>query len=66
MKITGAKLLTGGPGKNYVTLKILHDVHHRFVPREAAEFDEREAARYEYNPGSHPVVRLEDGTMWNY
>ena len=24
------------------------------------------AMRYEYTPGSHPVVRLEDGTMWNY
>lgn len=29
-------------------------------------FDEREAARYSYTPGSHPVVRLMDGTMWNY
>lgn len=29
-------------------------------------FDEKEAERYSYNPGSHPIVRLEDGTMWNY
>ena len=30
------------------------------------DFDEKEAARYSYEAGSHPVVRLEDGTMWNY
>jgi len=30
------------------------------------DFDEKEASRYEYTPGSHPVVRLEDGTLWNY
>jgi len=30
------------------------------------DFDESEAAKYEYNPGSHPIVRLEDGTLWNY
>jgi len=30
------------------------------------DFDEAEAARYSYKPGSHPVVRLEDGTVWNY
>jgi len=30
------------------------------------DFDETEAARYEYKAGSHPVVRLQDGTLWNY
>ena len=36
------------------------------APGLGVDFDENEAARYEYEPGSHPVVRLEDGTMWNY
>lgn len=36
------------------------------APGLGVDFDEREAQRYEYAPGSHPVVRLEDGTMWNY
>lgn len=36
------------------------------APGLGVDFDESEAARYEYRPGSHPVVRLEDGTMWNY
>lgn len=36
------------------------------APGLGVDFDEREAARYEYKPGSHPVVRLEDGTLWNY
>ncbi len=36
------------------------------APGLGVEFDENEAERYEYAPGSHPVVRLEDGTMWNY
>lgn len=30
------------------------------------DFDEKEASKYEYEAGSHPIVRLEDGTMWNY
>jgi mannonate dehydratase len=36
------------------------------APGLGVDFDEREAARYSYSPGSHPIVRLEDGTMWNY
>ncbi|MBY6047871.1 D-mannonate dehydratase ManD [Vannielia litorea] len=36
------------------------------APGLGVDFDEAEAARYQYKPGSHPVVRLEDGTMWNY
>lgn len=36
------------------------------APGLGVDFDESEVARYEYQPGSHPVVRLEDGTMWNY
>ena len=30
------------------------------------DFDEKEAETYSYVAGSHPVVRLEDGTLWNY
>ena len=30
------------------------------------DFDENEAKRYSYKPGSHPVVRLQDGTLWDY
>ncbi|MBV2361553.1 D-galactonate dehydratase family protein [Thalassococcus sp. CAU 1522] len=36
------------------------------APGLGVDFDETEAARYSYEPGSHPVVRLPDGTMWNY
>lgn len=35
-------------------------------PGLGVDFDEAEAAQYSYSPGSHPVVRLEDGTLWNY
>lgn len=36
------------------------------APGLGVDFDEAEAKRYRYKPGSHPVVRLEDGTLWNY
>ncbi|WP_298355633.1 D-mannonate dehydratase ManD [uncultured Litoreibacter sp.] len=36
------------------------------APGLGIDFDEGEAKRYSYKPGSHPVVRLEDGTLWNY
>ena len=36
------------------------------APGLGVDFNECEAARYSYVPGSHPVVRLEDGTLWNY
>ncbi|WP_146592433.1 D-mannonate dehydratase ManD [Puniceibacterium confluentis] len=36
------------------------------APGLGMDFDEREASRYEYQPSSHPVTRLEDGTIWNY
>ncbi|MBE3636785.1 D-mannonate dehydratase ManD [Mangrovicoccus algicola] len=36
------------------------------APGLGVDFDEALAARYVYAPGSHPVVRLEDGTMWDY
>jgi len=36
------------------------------APGLGVDFDEKEAKRYSYKPGSHPVVRLEDGTLWNY
>ncbi|KUF12311.1 D-mannonate dehydratase ManD [Pseudoponticoccus marisrubri] len=41
-------------------------VHVSDAPGLGVDFDEGEAARFEYQPGSHPVVRLTDGTMWNY
>jgi len=36
------------------------------APGLGVDFDEKEAERYGYVAGSHPVVRLEDGTLWNY
>ncbi len=36
------------------------------APGLGVDFSEDEAAKYSYKPGSHPVVRLEDGTVWNY
>ncbi|MFD0979544.1 D-mannonate dehydratase ManD [Tropicimonas aquimaris] len=36
------------------------------APGLGIDFDEKEAARYSYKPGSLPVARLEDGTLWNY
>ena len=36
------------------------------APGLGVDFDEKEAARYEYKPGTHPVVRLQDGMLWNY
>ncbi|MGI9265176.1 MAG: D-mannonate dehydratase ManD [Gammaproteobacteria bacterium] len=36
------------------------------TPGLGVDFDEVEAERYSYERGYHPVVRLEDGTMWNY
>ncbi len=42
---------------------------HFFVsdaPGLGVDFDETEAENYSYKPGSHPVVRLQDGTLWNY
>ncbi|WP_323767046.1 D-mannonate dehydratase ManD [Marinovum sp.] len=41
-------------------------VHVSDAPGLGVDFDETEVARYDYVAGSHPVVRLEDGTMWNY
>jgi len=36
------------------------------APGLGVDFDEHEAARYDYTPGSHPIVRLQDGTLWDY
>ena len=36
------------------------------APGLGVDFNENEAGRYSYQPGSHPVVRLEDGTLWDY
>ena len=36
------------------------------APGLGVDFDEKEAKRYSFKRGYHPVVRLEDGTMWNY
>ncbi|MEL7105090.1 MAG: D-mannonate dehydratase ManD [Pseudomonadota bacterium] len=41
-------------------------IHVSDAPGLGVDFDEAEAETYEYTPGSHPVVRLEDGTLWNY
>jgi len=36
------------------------------APGLGVDFNEAEAEKYEYKPGSHPIVRLQDGTLWNY
>jgi len=36
------------------------------APGLGVDFDEKEAIRYSFERRYHPVVRLEDGTMWNY
>jgi mannonate dehydratase len=36
------------------------------APGLGVDFNEAEAKKYSYSAGSHPVVRLEDGTMWDY
>ncbi|MBU2993037.1 D-galactonate dehydratase family protein [Octadecabacter sp. 1_MG-2023] len=36
------------------------------APGLGVDFDETEAQKYNYSAGSHPVVRLQDGTLWNY
>lgn len=36
------------------------------APGLGVDFHETEAEKYAYVAGSHPVVRLEDGTLWNY
>lgn len=35
-------------------------------PGLGVDFDENEAKRYSYVQGFHPVVRLRDGTLWDY
>jgi mannonate dehydratase len=41
-------------------------MHVSGAPGLGVDFDEDQAVRYEYKSGSHPVVRLQDGTMWDY
>jgi mannonate dehydratase len=36
------------------------------APGLGVDFDENEAQRYSYERRYHPIVRLEDGTLWNY
>ncbi|MGI9221325.1 MAG: D-mannonate dehydratase ManD [Woeseiaceae bacterium] len=36
------------------------------APGLGVDFDTNESQRYSYERGYHPVVRLEDGTLWNY
>jgi mannonate dehydratase len=36
------------------------------APGLGVDFDESEAKRYSFERRYHPVVRLEDGTIWNY
>lgn len=51
------------PSEHYV-----HDGHFHVsdAPGLGVDFDEGEAKRYDYVPGSHPIVRLQDGTMLDY
>ena len=36
------------------------------APGLGIDFDEKEASKYSFDRRYHPVVRLDDGTMWNY
>ncbi|MGI9233185.1 MAG: D-mannonate dehydratase ManD [Woeseiaceae bacterium] len=36
------------------------------APGLGIDFAEKEATRYSYERSYHPIVRLEDGTLWNY
>ena len=36
------------------------------APGLGVDFDESEAKKYSFDRRYHPIVRLEDGTMWNY
>ena len=36
------------------------------APGLGVDFDEKEAKKYSFDRRYHPIVRLEDGTMWNY
>lgn len=36
------------------------------APGLGVDFDEKEAQRYSYERRYHPIVRLQDGTLWNY
>lgn len=36
------------------------------APGLGVDFDENEAKKYSFDRRYHPIVRLEDGTMWNY
>jgi len=36
------------------------------APGLGVDFSEREAKKYSFDRRYHPIVRLEDGTMWNY
>lgn len=36
------------------------------APGLGIDFDEKEAERYSFERRYHPIVRLEDGTLWNY
>ena len=50
------------------TISIYHEkgmFHESDAPGLCVDFDEKEAKKYSYKRGYHPIVRLEDGTMWN-
>ena len=51
------------PSKHYLKNGMFHVSD---APGLGVDFDENEAQRYNYERRYHPVVRLEDGTMWNY
>ena len=40
--------------------------HTSDAPGLGVDFDENEAKSYSYERRYHPIVRLEDGTLWNY
>jgi len=51
------------PSENKVEMGHMHVDD---APGLGVDLDEKEAAKYDYVPGSHPIVRLTDGTMWDY
>ncbi len=41
-------------------------MHPGKLPGLGIEFDEKEAAKYPYQPANLPIARLQDGTLWNW
>ena len=51
------------PSEHYLENGLFHVSD---APGHGVDFDEKEAERYSFDRRYHPIVRLEDGTMWNY